>query len=115
MDKKEFKVKFIDQSLNEALKKLKEGKTQEKGLYELIVTGIGQLKKDPTNSIIIKKKQIPKIYIKKYNIDNLRLLKLNKEWRLIYTIASDEIQIISIVLDWFNHKNYEKKFNYKVK
>lgn len=112
---KNYSVKFIDQSLNESLKKLKTGKTQEKGLYELIVRGIEQLKKDPTNSIIIKKKQIPKIYIQKYKIDNLRLLKLNQEWRLIYTIASNEIQIVSIVLDWFNHKEYEKKFNYKVK
>jgi len=112
---KEFKVKFVDQSLNEALKKLKEGKTQEKGLYELIVKGIEQLKKDPINSIIIKKKQIPKVYIQKYHVDNLRLLKLNQEWRLIYTIASDEIQIVSIVLNWFNHKEYEKKFKYKVR
>ena len=106
--KKDFKVKFVEQSLNETLKKLKAGKTKDKGLYELIVKGINQLKKDPTNSIIIKKKQIPKIYIQKYKIDNLRLLKLNQEWRLIYTIVSDEIQIVSIVLDWFNHKEYEK-------
>ncbi len=37
---------------------------------------------------------------------------LPSAWRLIYTIESDEIKIVSIILEWFDHKDYEKKFNY---
>lgn len=112
---KKYHVKFIDISLNHNLKKLKNGSNSEKELYELIVESIEVLKKNPLNSIIIKKKQIPKTYVQKYSISNLRMLKLNSNWRLLYSIVSNEIQIISVVLEWLDHKNYEKRFNYKVK
>ncbi|MFT4244742.1 MAG: hypothetical protein ACMXYB_04800 [Candidatus Woesearchaeota archaeon] len=77
-NKKTYHVKFIDSSLNQALKKLKEGKKSDKELYTLIVKAIEHLKTNPLNSIIIKKKQIPKSYIKEYGVDNLRLIKLNR-------------------------------------
>jgi len=36
-----------------------------------------------------------------------------KGWRLLYTISpEDEVQLISAILDWFNHKDYERKFKY---
>ncbi len=110
-----FKVKFIDNSLNETLKKLKNGTKSEFDLYNLIINGIEHIKEKPRDSIIVKKKQIPKTYFKKYKINNLRILKLNQNWRLTYTIVSDEVKIISIILEWLDHKNYEKRFNYKVK
>jgi len=50
--------------------------------------------------------------IKKYKISNLWKYDLTNGWRLIYTIESDEIRIISIILEWFDHKNYEKRFGY---
>ena len=53
-----------------------------------------------------------KQYIQKYNIDNLWKYDLPNAWRLIYTIETDKIKIINIILEWFNHKNYEKKFKY---
>lgn len=110
-----YEVKFIDSSLNEELKKLKNGTSEQQKLYENIVNSISKLREDPLHSIIIKKKQIPKIYVKKYNVDNLRMLKIDPSWRLIYTIVSNEVKIISVVLEWMNHKDYEKRFNYKVK
>ncbi len=33
-------------------------------------------------------------------------------WRLLYTIETNEIRIVSIILEWMNHKDYEKRFNY---
>jgi hypothetical protein len=33
-------------------------------------------------------------------------------WRLVYTIKEDEITILNVILEWFNHKGYEKRFNY---
>lgn len=58
------------------------------------------------------KKQIPEIYVKKYGIDNLWKYDLPRAWRLIYSVARDEVVIITIVLEWFSHKEYEKRFNY---
>lgn len=60
------------------------------------------------------KKLIPKDY-KKYGIDNLWKYDLPNGWRLMYSVANDEVKIISIVLEWLDHKNYEKRFGYKVK
>lgn len=110
-----YKVKFIDNSLNLELKKLKEGTSKDKELYKLILDAIEKMRENPLNSIIIKKKQIPKIYALKYNIDNLRMIKLNQNWRLLFTIASNEVFIVSIILEWMNHKEYEKRFKYKIK
>ena len=58
------------------------------------------------------KKQIPKIYIKKYGIDNLWKYNFPNAWRLIYSVARDEIIVVTIILEWMNHKEYEKRFNY---
>jgi len=43
--------------------------------------------------------------------------KLEKElpdgWRLIYTIKTpNRIQILAVILEWFNHKDYERRFHY---
>jgi len=33
-------------------------------------------------------------------------------WRLVYTIKEDEVRILNIILEWFDHKDYEKRFKY---
>lgn len=71
------------------------------------------LKKNPEIGIKIPKKFWPKEYIMKYRIDNLWKYNLPNAWRLIYTIAKDEIKILAIILEWFDHKIYEKRFGYK--
>ena len=37
---------------------------------------------------------------------------LNLSTRLIYSIANDEIVVVSLILEWFDHKEYEHKFKY---
>ena len=50
--------------------------------------------------------------IKKYGIDNLWKYNFPNAWRLIYSVARDEIIVVTIILEWMNHKEYEKRFNY---
>ena len=71
------------------------------------------LKENPFAGNQIFKKSIPKIYIKKYGVDNLWRMELPNRWRLIYTITGNKIEIINFVLDIFNHKKYDKIFGYK--
>jgi len=33
-------------------------------------------------------------------------------WRLIYSVANGEIKILSIILEWMSHKDYERRFGY---
>ena len=58
------------------------------------------------------KKLWPKDYVKKYNIDNLWKYDLPNAWRLIYTIKADQITVLAVVLEWFDHKDYERRFRY---
>jgi len=73
------------------------------------------LKINPQAGIHISKKLIPKIYVMKYDIDNLWKLNLSGFWRMIYTIRTTEIEITNFILDIIDHKNYDKIFGYKKK
>ncbi len=103
---------FADEKLKEAYEKLEDSKTENKNLHEWISKAIGNLEEDAFCGIQIPKRLIPKIYIKKYNIDNLWKYNLPKGWRLLYSVAKGEILIISIIIEWMTHKEYEKRFKY---
>jgi len=60
-----------------------------------------------------KKGLIPKEYRQKYDADNLFIADLPDYWRMIYTLESDEIEIIAFVLDIIDHDQYNKKFKFR--
>jgi len=109
---KQIHVAFITQKLKEQFQYLKEGKFEDQQLYKSINRALDDLKRNPICGVKIPKKLWPKEYIQKYNITNLWKYDLPGAWRLVYTIESDEIKIVSIILEWFDHKDYEKRFNY---
>lgn len=109
---KDLFVAFADKKLESQFESLKSGKEKERILYKFIQRAISDLKKNPLAGIKIQKKLWPKEYVRKYELTNLWKYDLPNAWRLIYTIQSDEVMILSIILEWFNHKDYEKKFNY---
>lgn len=67
---------------------------------------------NPFCGIPIPRRLMPKVYIKKYGIDNLWKYNLPNAWRLIYSFAKNEVIVIAIILEWMNHKSYERKFAY---
>ncbi len=70
------------------------------------------LEKGAFCGVQIQKRLIPKEYTKRYDIDNLWKYDLPNAWRLIYSVAADKVIVISIVIEWMDHKNYEKRFKY---
>ena len=62
-----------------------------------------------------KKDLIPKEYRQKYDADNLFIADLPDYWRMIYTLESDEIEVIAFVLDIIDHGEYNKKFKFRKK
>jgi len=60
-----------------------------------------------------KKDLIPSEYRQKYDADNLFIVDLPDYWRMIYTLESDEIEIIAFVLDIIDHDGYNKKFKFR--
>ena len=109
---KDIIVAFISEKLKSDFDSLKVGKFEDQKLYKFIDRAIEDLKKDPLCGTKIQKKLWPKEYTKKYDITNLWKYDLPNAWRVIYTIENDEIKIVNIILEWFDHKDYEKKFKY---
>jgi len=87
--------------------------------YQTLLNSIKQkiefLKENPQYGIHIPKNKIPKEYIKNYDANNLWKINLSGAWRMIYTIRGSEIEIIALILDIINHKEYNKKFGYRKK
>ena len=109
---KEIFVAFITKKLKEEFELLKNGKFEDKQLYKYICRAQEDLKQNPSSGIKIPKNLWPKEYIQKWGITNLWKYDLPNGWRLIYTIETDEIKIVNIILEWFDHKGYERKFRY---
>jgi Txe/YoeB family toxin of Txe-Axe toxin-antitoxin module len=103
------RVVFISNDLEKSYNSLKEGDFLKKA----ITRAIQDLKENAFSGIQVPKRLIPKEYIRKYGINNLWKYDLPKGWRLLYTVTADnEVELISAILEWFDHKNYEKRFKY---
>jgi len=108
------RITFISDKIKKEFLKLSSGRYEDREIYKMLKKAFKELEKNPYNGVKIQKKLWPKEY-NKYNITNLWKYDLPNGWRLIYTIEKEILNILTIVLEWFNHKNYEKKFNYKIK
>jgi len=103
------KVVFIDKELERSFEELSDKEPIKKALIKAI--------KDINENVFcgrnVKKKLIPKFLIKKYDIGNLWIYNLPSAWRLLYSITpSADVKIIAAILDWMNHKDYEKLFKF---
>jgi len=112
MSDKQIKITFGDKKIETEFESLKEGKFEDKELYKFIDRAINDLKVSPMCGTKIEKRLWPKEYIKKYGVTNLWKYDMPNAWRLVYTIQSNEILILSVILEWFDHKEYERRFHY---
>ena len=112
MNGKPVYVTFVDKKIEAVFEELKEGKFEDKRLHGFILRAIDDLKKNPVCGTKIPKRLWPVHYVKEYNITNLWKYDLPNAWRLLYIIKEDEVMILNVILEWFNHKEYEKRFRY---
>lgn len=104
-------IVFGDEKVKEAFNRIKDVK--EKQLYEQIIKAFQNLKEDAFCGTQIPKKLIPREYIKRFgNLTNLWKYNLPDAWRLIYTIKNNNIEVLSVILEWMGHKEYERRFHY---
>lgn len=100
------RVRFIDDQLEQEFNRLPDEDVTKKAL----IKAIKDIREDCKSGEYIPKDRIPKS-LKKIGINNLRIYDLPSAWRLFYTLINNEIGIISIILKWTNHKDYERLFN----
>jgi len=103
------KVVFANNELENSYNSLK----ADSDLKKWVKRAIEDIEKNAFCSIPLPKRLIPDVYKKKYSIQNLWKYDLPEGWRLIYTITTpNKVEIISVILDWFDHSQYERRFNY---
>jgi len=103
------KVVFFDETLEKSFEDLSETDPVKKALVRAIRT----LQEDAFSGRNVKKNLIPKPLIQKYGIDNLWIYNLPDAWRLLYVLTpSGDIQIMAVILNWMNHKDYERLFKF---
>lgn len=106
-------VTFADMSLRRAFERLEFGNLDERQLYKHISRALNEIEKDAFYGTRIPQRLIPHEYRAKYAIDNLWKYDLPRGWRLIYSVKGQKPIVFSIVLEWFSHKDYERRFGYK--
>ena len=103
------KVKFISKKLEDSFNSLPDDDIVKKA----IIKAVKDLKLNAFAGIHVPKRLIPAEYIRKYSINNLWKYDMPNGWRLLYTITTEnEVELISAILEWFDHKEYERKFKY---
>ena len=105
----ESKVIFADTNLKEAFEMLK---SEDSRLFKEIENALNIIKQNAFAGRNVKKEIIPRSLIRKYQIDNLWIYNLRKDWRLLYAITNNGIAVLAIILDWMNHKDYERLFKF---
>ena len=106
------KVIFADEKVRKAFDKLKGSKGEGKMLYEQLNRAFDDIAGNAACGIRVPGKLIPKEYVSKYRVNNLWKYNLPNAWRLIYTIKGGEVVVVSVILEWMTHKEYERRFGY---
>lgn len=103
-------IRWETEKLRRAFYKLKR---TDQVLFRQIDNALDEIEKNAFCSILLPKKLIPK---KWQHYSTVWKYDLPKGWRLFYTVSppekDGEIIILAIVLDWMNHKDYERLFKY---
>jgi Txe/YoeB family toxin of Txe-Axe toxin-antitoxin module len=105
----ECKIKFIDEKLKEAFLNLEKSDPR---LYKEIAKALEDISKNAYCGRNVKKNLIPNEFIQKYDINNLWIYNLRVDWRLLYSVSNNEIDVLGLILDWMNHKDYERLFGF---
>ena len=103
------KIQFADEKIEKSLEKLKK---KDSKFYKFILRAFQDMEENVFCGIQIPKKLIPREYLKKFEVKNVWKYNLPGAWRLLYSIEGRDLIIFSIILEWIDHKTYERKFKY---
>lgn len=101
-------VTFANYKLEEEYLSLSE----DNWLKKAINRAIERFKENAFCGERIRKELIPKEYVKKYGINNLLWYQFPNAWRLVYSIIAKDNKTIVMIIEYFDHKEYERRFGY---
>jgi len=75
------------------------GTIEDRELRAVLYKSFQIISKDPSTGKQIRHSLIPKIYLKKYGIDNLWKYDLPHGWRLVYSLAVMEGEELCLIVE----------------
>ena len=84
-------------------------------LLSSINSAIKNIRANPYYGDLIPRKNISKGVVNRYGTDKILRVELVGYWRLLYTLIGDEVKIIAFILEYMDHKKYDKIFGFKKK
>lgn len=107
----------LSQEFSKELRKLQkaseEGNGNARYLVKIIERGLYKLERDFEAGQKIQKRLWPRYYINKYGIRILWRLRLDDSWRIIYTVAKEDVPNTVLILEFLNHSKYNRRFGYR--
>jgi mRNA-degrading endonuclease RelE of RelBE toxin-antitoxin system len=89
------------------------GNGASQSLLKKIDKAISKLKTNYHAGKHVPKDRVPAFYVINYGVENLWKLNIDPDYRLIYTIRGTDIEVMSVILEYLDHKEYNKRFGYK--
>ena len=105
-------VFFVDDQIKNSFLALGSSKAEDQEIHNLLNAAFDAIASNAFCGIQVPKRRIPKAYFVKYGIDNLWKFNFHKNWRLMYTVVSNGTTVIALIIEWFPHKEYERRFGY---
>ena len=84
-------------------------------IFKDIDKAIKELKKDKIVGTHLQRDKVPKHYIKKHDCNAYYKVVLPENWRLIYGILSINKEKRALLMEVFDHVDYNIRFNFKKK
>lgn len=81
-------------------------------IYNELNDALDLLKKDYSRGDKIPRDRWPNKYVMEHQIHTLFRYNLRSGWRLVYTVSGTKYEKLCIILEAFDHKQYEKRFGY---
>ena len=104
--------KFVNDKVRRAYEELENEPFEKKELQKNLKKAFRDIAENADYGVQIPKRQIPKFYLRRYGIDNIWKYNLPNAWRLMYSVRRDDIIVVAIILEWMNHREYERRFSY---
>ena len=120
---KKVTVRFDSDAYSEFVKLknlvLKNSHSTKKPTYQQLLSSIEKvitiLKENPFYGNLVPRKYLSQKIVMYYGTDKILRVELVGYWRLLYTLVGEEVEIITLILDFMCHDDYNNIFGYKKK
>ncbi len=103
----------FDQQYRQLRQSAQNGNGASQALLKKLDKAIAKLKYNFRSGEHIPRNRIPEYYKVRYGVENLWKINIDPNYRLVYTIRGTEIEVMSVLLEFPDHKAYNKRFKYQ--